>query len=118
MAENDGERVLAIYRDGIATGYATFQEHAPSWPEWQADHLAQCRIVAERDGRLIGWAALAGVPNRCVYRGIAELSLYVAASERGARCILQRRNIVRTRFRYRLTCCKKFVPENLPLERS
>jgi L-amino acid N-acyltransferase YncA len=39
--------------------------------------------VAETDGLVLGWAALTPVSSRCVYAGVAEVSLYVAAAVRG-----------------------------------
>jgi phosphinothricin acetyltransferase len=75
--------VAAIYEEGIATGDATFETAAPSWEAWDAGHLPGHRLVAVRAGDVVGWAALAPVSGRCVYRGVAENSLYVAASATG-----------------------------------
>ena len=73
-----------IYAEGIATGQATFETEPPSWEEWDRDRLPVCRLAARRDGELVAWAALAPVSRRHVYRGVAEVSMYVAARERGA----------------------------------
>lgn len=79
----DWKQVRTIYVEGIATGHATFETDAPAWEKWDADHLRRPRLAA-RDGTLIlGWAALSPVSGRCVYAGVAEVSLYVAASARG-----------------------------------
>ena len=43
----------------------------------------QCRLVARRGGEVAGWAALSPVSDRCVYAGVAEASIYVAARARG-----------------------------------
>lgn len=75
--------VRAIYEAGIATGQATFETAAPAWAAWDAAHLADCRLVARRDGQIIGWAALSPVSSRCVYGGVAEVSVYVADGARG-----------------------------------
>jgi phosphinothricin acetyltransferase len=75
--------VRAIYEDGIASGDATFETEAPEWDAWDAAHSGP-RIVAERDGAVVGWAALSPVSGRCVYRGVAEVSVYVAEAARGA----------------------------------
>ena len=72
-----------IYEEGIATGDATFETEAPGWESWDANHLDGCRLVAEREGRVVGWAALAPVSGRCVYGGVAEVSVYVDAAARG-----------------------------------
>ena len=79
----DWERVRAIYEEGIATGDATFETEASGWEAWDRSHLAGCRLVAERAGRVVGWAALAPVSGRCVYGGVAEVSVYVGADARG-----------------------------------
>lgn len=76
--------VRAIYEAGIATGQATFTTEAPSWEDWDAGHLVPCRLVATApDGAVLGWAALSPVSGRCVYAGVAEVSIYVAAEARG-----------------------------------
>ena len=83
MRADDGPAVLAVYGEGIATGDATFEDKVPEWQDWNASHLESCRIVAERRGRVVGWAALSPTSARKVYAGVAEVSIYVAASERG-----------------------------------
>ncbi len=61
----------------------------PGWDEWDRNHLSACRIVARgrRRGRgsdgVLGWAALSPVSSRCVYGGVAEVSVYIAARARG-----------------------------------
>lgn len=79
----DWEEVKSIYEKGIATGNATFQTSAPSWEEWDSSHLASCRIVAEKNEQVIGWAALTPVSSRCVYAGVAEVSVYVNPDQSG-----------------------------------
>ena len=76
-------RVRAIYLEGIATGNATFEQEAPSWEQWDAGHLSVCRLVATSGEELLGWVALSPVSGRCVYSGVAEVSVYVAAAARG-----------------------------------
>jgi L-amino acid N-acyltransferase YncA len=83
MRDEDWDAVQAIYRDGIATGDATFETVVPEWAEWDGSHLAEPRLVARQNGRLVGWAALSRVSGRRVYAGVAEVSVYVAASARG-----------------------------------
>ena len=75
--------VQAIYQHGINTGNATFQEQAKGWEEWDASFLPTCRLVAELNGNIAGWAALSPVSNRCVYGGVAEVSIYVAGDAKG-----------------------------------
>ena len=83
MCASDWPAVREVYTEGIATGQATFEQVPPSWEQWERGHLADCRLVARRDGRVVAWAALAPVSSRTAYRGVAEVSLYVAAAERG-----------------------------------
>jgi len=83
MTPDDWEQVASAYREGIATGNATFETDVPSWEDWNAGHLAAGRLVADGDEALLGWAALSPVSDRCAYAGVAEASVYVAASSRG-----------------------------------
>lgn len=83
MKAEDWGAVQSIYREGIATGDATFEMETPEWEEWDKKHLNDCRIVARKDGQVAGWAALSPVSSRCVYAGVAEVSIYVTASARG-----------------------------------
>lgn len=75
--------VRTIYEQGIATGDATFQTGAPGWEEWDRGHLTHSRLVAVESGQVIGWAALTPVSGRCVYAGVAEVSVYIAPDARG-----------------------------------
>jgi L-amino acid N-acyltransferase YncA len=75
--------VKTIYEQGIATGHATFQTSAPEWAEWDGAHLKHSRFVAFENGQVIGWAALSPVSGRCVYAGVAEISVYIAPEHRG-----------------------------------
>lgn len=78
----DWPSVAKIYNEGIATGLATFEKEVPDWDVWNANHLQSCRIVAESGNTIAGWAALTPVSDRCVYAGIAEVSVYVAQKHR------------------------------------
>ena len=78
----DWSAASAIYMEGIATGNATFETAAPEWGAWDAAHLPHSRLAARHDGELAGWAALSRVSGRCVYSGVAEVSVYVAARSR------------------------------------
>lgn len=75
--------VKTIYEDGLATGNASFQTSAPGWEEWDRSHLAHSRLVALDGDVVAGWAALTPVSGRCVYAGVAEVSVYVAGAHRG-----------------------------------
>ena len=76
--------VRAIYAEGLATGTATFATELPAWEAWDADHLPTGRLVAaDASGQVLGWVALSPVSGRCVYAGVAEVGVYVAAAARG-----------------------------------
>ena len=83
MTPGDWSAVRAIYAEGITTGNATFETAPPEWEEWDERHLGSCRLVARSANEVIGWAALSPVSRRPVYRGVAEVSVYV--SERARR---------------------------------
>lgn len=83
MARTHWPAVRRIYQQGIETGFATFETGAPEWKDWDASHIPRCRLVARHDGEVVGWAALSAVSDRCVYGGVAEVSLYVDQDHRG-----------------------------------
>ena len=83
MLASDAAAVLAIFAEGIATGNATFETEAPTWAEWDAEHVPTGRFVAEVDGQVAGWSALVPSSQRCAYSGVAEVSVYVAERARG-----------------------------------
>lgn len=83
MAEADAAAVLEIYRQGIATGDATFETEVPAWEKFSSGHLPHSRLVARDGTGVLGWAMLSPVSGRCVYGGVAEVSIYIAESERG-----------------------------------
>ena len=80
---NDWPAASSIYLEGIATGNATFETTAPTWEAWDTGHLPACRLAAREGGELLGWAALSKVSGRCVYAGVAEVSVYIAERARG-----------------------------------
>jgi L-amino acid N-acyltransferase YncA len=83
MRSEDWLQVRSIYLEGIATGDATFETDAPTWESWDRAHLPFGRLVVRDGDRLAGWAALSAVSSRCVYAGVAEVSVYVSAGQRG-----------------------------------
>ncbi len=83
LLAEDWDQVKLIYQKGIDTGNATFQTSAPSWEDWNQSHLASCRIAMQEDNKVIGWAALTPVSSRCVYAGVAEVSVYVDPAHSG-----------------------------------
>ena len=92
LRPGDWLSVRRIYAEGLATGQATFETEPPDWEQWNREHRADCRLIAEVDGSIAGWAALTPVSGRCVYAGVAEVSIYVAEAVRGrgvGRALLQ-----------------------------
>jgi phosphinothricin acetyltransferase len=83
LRPGDWSEVSRIYAEGIATHNATFETEVPSWDDWNAAHLAGHRLVAAAEGEVVGWIALAPVSRRACYRGVAEVSAYVAEEARG-----------------------------------
>lgn len=76
-------QVAEIYLQGIHTSNATFQTSATSWEDWDQSHLPHSRLVAFVANEISGWAALSPVSSRCVYAGVAEVSIYVGDDFRG-----------------------------------
>jgi L-amino acid N-acyltransferase YncA len=76
--------VEAIYREGIATGHATFETEPPNWTAFDAGKRSDLRLVAELNGTVVGWAAASAVSARPVYAGVIEHSLYISADSRGS----------------------------------
>lgn len=89
MRDDDWDEVRRVYAEGIATRQATFETEPPARDAWDRGHRKDCRFVARAPGprtspnRLLGWAALSPVSGRCVYSGVAEVSVYVSEDARG-----------------------------------
>ena len=83
FVKSDFPSVKDIYQQGIDSGEATFQEQAKDYDVWNESLLPSCRLVSESNRQIIGWAALSSASNRCVYSGIAEVSVYVSSNSQG-----------------------------------
>jgi phosphinothricin acetyltransferase len=83
LRESDAAAVLKIYQRGLDGGEASFETRAPDWRTWNAKYHPFCRLVSEQQGQVCGWAALAPISKRDCYRGVAEISIYVADDQRG-----------------------------------
>ncbi|WP_167956531.1 GNAT family N-acetyltransferase [Anaerosporobacter faecicola] len=84
MKAEDYESVKRIYLEGIATKKATFQTEAPEYEAWNQGHCKECRFVAvDEKNEILGWIALSPTSSRCVYRGVNEVSIYIAQKGRG-----------------------------------
>ncbi len=84
MKKEDWDIVSDIYLQGIRSKKSTFQTEAPSYEEWDKGHIKECRlVVVDRADTVLGWAAISSISSRYVYRGVAEVSIYIAESSRG-----------------------------------
>ena len=64
MRRQDWKQVRDLYGEGLATGLAAFMTDPPRWEAWDEGHLDTGRLVARMaDKTVIGWAALAPVPD-------------------------------------------------------
>jgi len=95
----DFPSIAETYRQGIATGLATFETSVPSWDIWDRKYLKSCRLVAEENARVPARTASAGEPNgqgtvigfavvhpiskRECYSGVCEESIYIHEAWRG-----------------------------------
>ena len=80
---NDWPAISAIYQQGIDTGNATLETQAPAPEKMANSYIPSPQLVAEVNGEIIGYALLTAVSGRCVYAGVAEVSLYIHAAHRG-----------------------------------
>ena len=83
MTRENWEEVARIYLEGINTRKATFQTEIPTWESWNSSHINSCRLVAHLDNKILGWGALSLTSSRCVYAGVAEVSIYIGEKYRG-----------------------------------
>lgn len=83
MKLDDWGEVVEIYYQGIQTNNATFNTACPSYDEWDKSHVKDCRLVADYDGEVAGWAAISPYSSRECYKGVAEVSIYVDVNHSG-----------------------------------
>jgi len=85
----DAEAISTIYNQGILDRIATL-ETEPRTPEERREWLAARGarhpvIVAEAEGRVIGWGSLNPFSARPAYQYVADFSVYVERAWRGKR---------------------------------
>ena len=116
MTSADATQVLAIYQAGLDGGEASFETRAPTWEAFDAKLLPAHRHVAAdgTSGQVLGWVAASGVSDRCVYQGVVEHSVYVAAAarHRGLGAVLLRALIGSTEAAGIWTIQSGIFPEN------
>lgn len=83
MSFADWNSVREIFVEGIRTANATFRTEAPSWDEWNDDHLTNCRFVAKQNGAVVGWVAFTSISTMCAFSGVVEVSIYIASTAAG-----------------------------------
>lgn len=83
-APSDWPAVKAIYQAGIDTGIATFETAPKGQDAFETASIDGLRFVAEKAGAIAGWAVLWPVSERCCYRGVAEVSVYISPDLHGA----------------------------------
>ena len=83
LEERHYKEVARIYREGLETGIASFETEVPDWKTWNNKFSPNCRLVALEGKRVIGWCALSPVSKREVYKGVAEVTIYIDSAYRG-----------------------------------
>ncbi|NLU23905.1 MAG: N-acetyltransferase [Clostridiales bacterium] len=77
MRPSDWPRVCAIYGRAVEEGMSTFQTECPSYEQWDASHLPDCRLVLTVGDTVAGWCALSPTSSRPAYLGVVEDSIYL-----------------------------------------
>lgn len=75
--------VANIYQEGIATGIATFETEVPDELNWNKKFIKDSIFIAEKNSKIIGWCALSHISTREVYKGVAEVTVYISSKYRG-----------------------------------
>ena len=83
MTPQDWEMVRTIYQEGLDTKNASFETEVPSREEWDKKYHKECRLVYRAGNQVLGWAALSPTSARWVYRGVAEVSIYIKQGQHG-----------------------------------
>ncbi|KGQ31700.1 GNAT family acetyltransferase [Gallibacterium anatis] len=85
--QQDLPALLAIYNHEILNGVATFDLQPKSLAErqsWFDEHNKNNHplLVAEQDGKVLGYASLSRYAEKAAYNSTVELSVYIAPSAR------------------------------------
>jgi L-amino acid N-acyltransferase YncA len=75
--------VAKVYKEGLATGIASFETNIPNWEQWDKKFLRQCRYVVLIKNEVVAWCALSAISKREVYKGVAEDTIYVSKLHQG-----------------------------------
>ncbi len=81
----DAGAIAAVYRPYVETSRISFEEKAPDAAEMLARMESPLHpwLVAEEEGRLLGYASSSPYHRRPAYRWTVETSIYLAAEARG-----------------------------------
>ncbi|MEW7289174.1 GNAT family N-acetyltransferase [Aquimarina sp. 2304DJ70-9] len=82
FTKTDWPVISTIYKEGMDTQMATFETQVPTWEVWHASHIKSCRLKAIIKDEIAGWAALSPTSKREVYKGVAEVSIYITSKYR------------------------------------
>ena len=77
MSRKDWNSMVRIYNQSLQKGDVTFTTESPTYEEWDAGHIKECRFVYEVDGQVVGYTMVAPTSKREPYRGVVELSIFV-----------------------------------------
>ena len=80
---DDLHQICAIYEAGIQTGIATFETKTPTASEWDAKFHSTIRFVYAIEGTVVGWISVTPISTREVYKGVAEVSVYILPTASG-----------------------------------
>jgi len=79
--------ITEIYNEAILKTVATFDTNPKTVDEqkpWFESHDSKHPIlVAEQDGKIVGWASLSKWSDRCAYSDTAEISVYMKEEHQG-----------------------------------
>lgn len=85
--EMDIESIQIVYNEGIEDRIATLETETKDYAfmkDWFNKHIGRYQvIVAEEEGKILGWASLNPYNIRSAYLGVADLSLYITRGSRG-----------------------------------
>jgi len=80
-SQADQQAILDIYNEAVVNTTATFDTELRSMDkqrEWFANHKENHPVVvAENEGKVVGWASLSPWSDRCAYETTVEVSVYV-----------------------------------------
>src|SRR5438874_7335871 len=83
--ESDAAAIAAIYRPYVEESRISFEEHAPDAAEVAQRMASPIHpwLVAEEDGRVLGYASTSPMRNRRAYRWSVETGIYLDPDAQG-----------------------------------